>query len=154
MPKCRAVLSFSASACAARSARRCAARSASRCSSSEGPFSSLMGSRPSPASKFRSTLFREGGNALLVVCRATQLSLVVALGIDLLLERSAPALVERLLGKGDAARGCRSQLPRQPVDDRREFCVLDTAPDEPPLGRLLRTQLLTQKGEPHRARGA
>src|SRR5258708_39034218 len=153
MPRLCAVLSFSTRACAARSARRCAARSARRCASSEGLFSSLMSPDPLPASESRGALFREGRNALFVVRGATQLALVVSLDIDLLSERAAPAFIERLLGKGDSARGCRGQLPSQAIDDSSEFCVLDAAPDEPPFGRLFGTQLLAQEGESHGTRG-
>src|SRR5262249_17942949 len=132
------------SAAAARSARRWR------------PAASLcpLIASPSAAAEARRALLAEGGHALRIISAASQLALQVPLDVELLGQCATPALVERLLGAGQAARRRGGELLRQLVDDAGQLCVLDAAPDESPGGSLLGGQLLPEQRQALRARRA
>src|SRR5580658_2785007 len=131
MPSACEAWSRSYSACAARRAR------SSACSGN-----SLT--RHSLAEKARRALLGEGSDAFGIVSAAAEFALIITLDVELLWQCAAQALVERLLGARQPARGCRGQLARERIDHGGEFSVLDAAPDQAPLGRLLSAQLLRQ----------
>src|SRR5580658_2588539 len=123
MPSACEAWSRSYSACAARRAR------SSACSGN-----SLT--RHSLAEKARRALLGEGSDAFGIVSAAAEFALIITLDVELLWQCAAQALVERLLGARQPA--------RERIDHGGEFSVLDAAPDQAPLGRLLSAQLLRQ----------
>ena len=56
------------------------------------------------AGELRRALLGERGDAFGIVLRAAQLALEIALLVELLLERTAPGFVDRLLGARETAR--------------------------------------------------
>src|SRR6266404_2287758 len=142
------------SACEARSSSnsRAAARSARRC-----PASTASGGTPmarSATREARRALLGEGCDPFRVIHAVTELALVVALDIQLLRQRAAQTLVDRLLGVRQSAGRCGGELPRQTLDHRSELAVFDATPDQPPGGGLLGAELVAEEREPERARRA
>src|SRR4029077_12375742 len=147
------------SACEARSRSNmaAAARSASSCASSAARVS-VMGLAPgecggtgSVTAETRRALGGKGGDALGVVLRAAELALVVALDVELCGERAPQAFVDGLLGTRQTAGGGGGKVSRQVLDDAGKLGVLDAAPDQAPVRRLLRGELVAEEGESQRA---
>src|ERR1700722_10260506 len=139
MPSACEVLSFANSAFATASASCCACAEEDCCS--------VLTSLPR---KLRRPLLRKCSDTLRVIRGTSQLPLRITLGVQLLIERPPPALINSLLGAGQSLRRRRSQLARQRIDHPRKLRILDATPDEAPLRRLLGAQLVAQKREPHR----
>src|SRR5512145_1079080 len=77
--------------------------------------------------------------------RASELSLAVALVLQLLFERTMPGVVDRLLDASKSKRRCRSELACQRIHGVLQFGVLDTTPDQSPLRSLFRRQLIAEE---------
>src|SRR5579862_6250322 len=145
------------SACEARSQRNssAAASSARRCGSAGVAGGSCMMSFLNSASgELRRALRGERRHALGVVSAVTEFALVVALHVQLLRQRAAEALVDRLLGARQSAGRCRRKVARELIDGRGQLGVVHAAPDQPPGGRLFGAQFFPQQGQAERARRA
>src|SRR5688500_10022606 len=94
----------------------------------------------SAARELRDALLRERGDALGIVARVAELTLVIALDVELLLVRTCPAAVDGLLGAGEPTRRRVRQSLREFLDIARELGVVDAAPDQAPLLRVLRAE--------------
>src|SRR5581483_475055 len=105
--------------------------------------------RTSAASEARHALFHERRHTFGVIGGVAELLLVIALDIELLRERMAPAFEHGLPRPREPARRGGGELPGERVDLGCELGVLHTAPDEAPLRRLLGGQLLTEECEAH-----
>src|SRR6185437_5437506 len=128
---------------------RCA-RKLSNCMASSSQDTCAVSSAVEP----RRPLLHERRHALGVIGGVPELLLIIALDIELLLERAARALEHGLFGPRQAAGRGGRQLPGERIDLRSELTVRDAAPDEAPLRGLLGRKLLAEKSEPQRARRA
>src|SRR5256884_5524632 len=155
MPSVCEARSRAKSAAGGCSARRCAASAASAGSFiSVASHCAASSRRTSAPGEARRALFGERRDPFRIVGAVPELALVVALHVQLLRERAAPALVDGLPGAREGAGRCGGELSRQSVHDFGELTVLDAAPDQSPGGGLLGGQLLAEERESHGARRA
>src|SRR5579863_10533657 len=96
----------------------------------ESPLSRRAGN--SATGEARRPLGAEGGDAFGVIRAATELPLIVALDVELLLECAAEALVDGLLGAGQAPGRCARKMRGERLDSGRKLRVRNATPDEAP----------------------
>src|SRR5690348_7084377 len=105
-----------------------------------------------PARKFRRALLAKGCDAFLVIARAAELALQVALEIELLVQARGPSLAHGHLDGGVSLCRSRGQARDELVGLARKLIVLDRAPDEAPALRFLRRQRFAGERKAERAR--
>src|SRR5215472_4603938 len=102
----------------------------------------------------RRALLAEGGYPFCIVGAAAELTLVIALDVELLAQGAVQAFVNRLFGARESTGGRDGELQREAVDHRRKLRVLDAAPDQAPARCLLGRELLAEERETERTCGA
>src|SRR6516162_9056917 len=83
--------------------------------------------------KPRRALLAEGSHPFCIVGAAAELTLVVALDVELLAQGALQAFVNRLLGARESTGGRGGELQREAFDHCRKLRVLDAAPDQAQL---------------------
>ncbi len=99
------------------------------------------------AGEARRALGDERGDAFAIVVTIAQRALQVALEVELRRQRVAGGRLERLLDGRQPARGRLREAREQLVGDGRQLRVVDALPDQSPLRRLLRRELVAEQRE-------
>src|SRR5439155_18439800 len=104
--------------------------------------------------ELRRPLGGERGHPFPIVFAVAEIALQVALDIELRRQGVACGGLQCFLDRGQTSRGRLSEMSQELLRDGRQLGVLDALPDEPPLRRLLRGELVAQERKAERARVA